>query len=85
MSDDSQTALNANGVTIGALRKRAYHRCTPHVATDCGIPLPQLDRFLRGQPHSLDRGTLHTLARRLGLHDAANFGSIPARSYGKPE
>ena len=79
------TPLNANGVTIGTLRKRAFHRCTPHVATDCGIPLPQLDRFLRGQPHGLDRGTLHTLARRLGLHDEVDFGTIAPRCYGKPE
>ena len=59
--------VNVHGVTIGKLRQAAFNRATPAVAKDADISLMQLDGFLRGQPGAIDRGAMHTLAKRLGL------------------
>ena len=48
-------------------RQAAFNRATPAVAKDADISLMQLDGFLRGQPGAIDRGAMHTLAKRLGL------------------
>jgi hypothetical protein len=58
--------INAHGITVEAVRKRAWGYLTPSVANDCGITLSDLQQFLAGQYHP-DRETLHLLSRRMGM------------------